>query len=178
MRAALPLLAGVALLTACAPESRPVTQSAPSVSYRINGNDVSQANANASRYCQQYGSAARLQGIQPSSSGNVAVFTCAGGTAAGTAVAPAPAYASPGYAQPGYAEPGYAQPGYGQPAYGQPGYGQPGYPQSGYAQPGYAAPSSGTTMAPPVACADPLHQDRPGGSDYHGPPVPECPPSR
>ncbi len=26
----------------------------------------------------------------------------------------------------------------------------------------------------PVKCADPLHQDRPGGSDYHGPPVPGC----
>lgn len=26
-----------------------------------------------------------------------------------------------------------------------------------------------------VLCADPLHQDRPGGSDYHGPPVPGCP---
>jgi hypothetical protein len=26
-----------------------------------------------------------------------------------------------------------------------------------------------------VLCADPLHQDRPGGSDYHGPPVAGCP---
>ncbi|HKT17543.1 MAG TPA: hypothetical protein VJR47_05845 [Stellaceae bacterium] len=26
----------------------------------------------------------------------------------------------------------------------------------------------------PIKCADPLHQDRPGGSDYHGPPVPGC----
>jgi hypothetical protein len=26
-----------------------------------------------------------------------------------------------------------------------------------------------------VQCADSLHQDRPGGSDYHGPPVPGCP---
>ena len=25
-------------------------------------------------------------------------------------------------------------------------------------------------------CADALHQDRPGGSDYHGPPVAGCPP--
>ena len=160
MRVALPLLAGVALLVACAPESRPVSQSAPSVSYRINGNDTSQANANAARYCQQYGGTAQLQGIQQSSSGNVAVFTCSGGavsgTTAGTGVAPAPAYAAPGYAQPG-----------------QPGYAQPGYAQPGYAQPGY-----GTTVAPPVQCADFLHQDRPGGSDYHGPPVPECPPSR
>jgi hypothetical protein len=30
--------------------------------------------------------------------------------------------------------------------------------------------------APPavVRCADPLHQNRPGGSDYKGPPVPGC----
>jgi hypothetical protein len=26
-----------------------------------------------------------------------------------------------------------------------------------------------------VACADTLHQNRPGGSDYHGPPVAGCP---
>lgn len=26
-----------------------------------------------------------------------------------------------------------------------------------------------------VLCADPLHQNRPGGTDYHGPPVPACP---
>ena len=27
-----------------------------------------------------------------------------------------------------------------------------------------------------VQCADPFHQDRPGGSDYSGIPVPQCPP--
>jgi hypothetical protein len=27
-----------------------------------------------------------------------------------------------------------------------------------------------------VLCADPLHQNRPGGSDYHGPPVAGCRP--
>ncbi|HZS83960.1 MAG TPA: hypothetical protein VFA50_13880 [Stellaceae bacterium] len=32
----------------------------------------------------------------------------------------------------------------------------------------------GSSVAP-VPCADFLHQDRPGGSDYHGPPVPGCP---
>jgi hypothetical protein len=26
-----------------------------------------------------------------------------------------------------------------------------------------------------VQCADPLHQNRPGGTDYHGPAVPGCP---
>ncbi|HKW52306.1 MAG TPA: hypothetical protein VJO12_01335, partial [Stellaceae bacterium] len=53
------------------------------------------------------------------------------------------------------------------PAYGA----QPGAPSPGYAQqPGYGA------TLPPVQCADPLHQDRPGGTDYYGPPVAECPP--
>ena len=31
----------------------------------------------------------------------------------------------------------------------------------------------GSTLAP-EGCADMLHQDRPGGSDYQGPPVPGC----
>jgi len=31
---------------------------------------------------------------------------------------------------------------------------------------------------PQVPCADWLHQDRPGGSDYHGPPVAGCPAGR
>ena len=61
---------------------------------------------------------------------------------------------------------------------------------------GKAAPAVTTKPAPPkataptatqpkvakakpavaVQCADPLHQDRPGGSDYRGPPVPGCKP--
>src|SRR5260221_135998 len=106
--AALPLLGALGVLAACAHESRPVSQSAPTVSYRIAGNDVSQANANAARYCQQYGASPQLQGIQQGPSGNVAVYSCAGaaGSTAGTPVAPA--YAAPGYAQPGYTQPGYA----------------------------------------------------------------------
>ena len=40
-----------------------------------------------------------------------------------------------------------------------------------------AAGHTTTARATPhhVLCADPLHQDRPGGSDYHGPPVAGCP---
>ena len=155
--AAFPMLAAIGVLAACANDSRPVSQSAPTVSYRIPANnDVSQANANAARYCQQYGAGPQLQGIQQGPSGNIAVYSCAGapGSAAGT-IAPPPTYAAPGYAQPA-----------------QPGYAQPGYPPSGYAQPGYGA------TVPPVQCADPLHQNLPGGTDYQGPPVPECPPRR
>ena len=45
------------------------------------------------------------------------------------------------------------------------------------------APLAGSTVAPGpptpltagVQCADALHQDRPGGADYHGPPVVGCP---
>ena len=145
--AALPLLAAIALLAGCATDSRPVSQSAPSVSYRIPANnDVSQANANAARYCEQYSTGAQLQNVQAGPSGNIAVYSCTGapGAVAGSIAAPP---AGP-YAQPGYPSPGYA-------------------PQPGY----------GTTL-PPVQCADPLHQDRPGGTDYYGPPVPECPPRR
>jgi len=48
--------------------------------------------------------------------------------------------------------------------------------------PGAAAGSTqppGTVGPPtalaPVQCADALHQDRPGGTDYYGPPVAGCP---
>jgi hypothetical protein len=47
----------------------------------------------------------------------------------------------------------------------------------------YGAPPPPYTAAAPnapmpgqvVRCADPLHQGLPGGTDYHGPPVPGCP---
>lgn len=42
----------------------------------------------------------------------------------------------------------------------------------------YAAPGAPTALAPTTQCADMLHQDRPGGTDYKGPPVPGCPPTR
>jgi hypothetical protein len=32
----------------------------------------------------------------------------------------------------------------------------------------------GSSIAPAAKCADALHQSRPGGSDYHGRPVPGC----
>src|SRR5690349_19617090 len=37
---------------------------------------------------------------------------------------------------------------------------------------------SGSTVPPAALCADMMHQDRPGGTDYFGPPVPGCPPRR
>src|SRR3981189_807365 len=39
-----------------------------------------------------------------------------------------------------------------------------------------AAPYNNAPMPGQVVrCADPLHQGLPGGTDYHGPPVPGCP---
>ncbi len=37
------------------------------------------------------------------------------------------------------------------------------------------AASAGKRQAPARQCADALHQNRPGGSDYRGPPVAGCP---
>jgi CelD/BcsL family acetyltransferase involved in cellulose biosynthesis len=38
-----------------------------------------------------------------------------------------------------------------------------------------AAPAPQQKRVPAPQCADALHQNRPGGSDYHGPPVAGCP---
>jgi hypothetical protein len=126
MRFIFPLLA-CALLAACG-GSREVTATPPTVSYQVRGNDVSQTNVQAQNYCARYSRAAVFQGVQASSSGNVAVYSCDGPAAS----------AAP-------------------------------------------APLARSTVGPPtplnagVQCADALHQDRPGGTDYHGPPVVGCP---
>jgi hypothetical protein len=41
----------------------------------------------------------------------------------------------------------------------------------------YAAAPYGNNAAPvaTIRCADPMHQDLPGGTDYRGPPVYGCP---
>ena len=77
MRIALAPLALLATLAAC---SNPPQYSAapPAVSYPVTGHDVGQAGVAAERYCQQYGSSARFQGIQTTSTGNVAVYSCSG----------------------------------------------------------------------------------------------------
>ena len=128
MRPLFPLLIGLAALGACTNEPSRVSATPPSVSYRVNGNDISQANLSANEYCQRYGSGAQYQGLQPTSSGNVAVYNCGGPAAvSGSSVAPDP----------------YAN----------------------------------GTVPPADACASFLHQDRPGGSDYQGPPTTGCPSS-
>jgi hypothetical protein len=133
-------LAGLSALGACVPDTPPVSAATPpTVSYRVSGTDISQANVSAVQYCGRYGTAPQYQGLQATSSGNVALYSCSGVPVAtsGSSVPP-PAYAAP-------------------PAYSPP------------SDPPYAAP------APFERCADQFHQDRPGGTDYYGPPLPGCP---
>jgi hypothetical protein len=66
----------LALLLAACTSPPEVSSSPPAVSYQVTGNDLGQAGANAQRYCQQYGTSARFQGIQATTTGNVAVYTC------------------------------------------------------------------------------------------------------
>lgn len=126
MRQALLVLVGLVGLAGCSYGDRnQVNATPPSVSYRIAGNDISQANVSAQQYCQRYSKGAQFQGLQSTPSGNVAAYTCAGPmvTVNGSSVPPP------------YSE-------------------------------------------PQVECATPMHQDRPGGTDYNGPPVAGCPPTR
>jgi hypothetical protein len=88
MRTALPMIAVLGLFAACANEPREVSATAPSVSYQVTGNDLSHSNASAARYCQQYGAAARLQGVQPSGSGSVTTYACDGAASSNASTTP------------------------------------------------------------------------------------------
>jgi hypothetical protein len=142
MHRAIVLIAGLAALAGCSAadhnrvSSTPPTP--PTVTYRVVGNDISQANVSAAQYCQRYGTGAQYQGLQPSPSGNVALYTCNG-----------PPVATSGSSAAPY---------------------NPQYNSQYNSQ--YNAPYG---AAPIAQCADAMHQDRPGGSDYYGPPVPGCP---
>jgi len=133
MRITLPLLATCAALAACG-GPREVTSTPPTVSYQVTGNDIAQTNVAAQNYCARYGRSALFEGVQPSPSGNVAVYSCNG---TGVSEGPPPQLSG-----------------------------------------STVAPGPPTPLTAGVQCADALHQDRPGGSDYHGPPVVGCPPSR
>jgi hypothetical protein len=50
-------------------------------------------------------------------------------------------------------------------------------PVAGAAPYPYADGGVAGGTVPVVRCADPFHQNLPGGSDYHGPTVPGCPPT-
>ncbi len=75
MRASLSLLALLGLLAACTGPQQ-ISASPPSVSYRVAGADVSQANLSAAQYCRQYGLVPQLEGVAPSGGGSVASYTC------------------------------------------------------------------------------------------------------
>ena len=49
------------------------------------------------------------------------------------------------------------------------------YARRSYAADQRASGGASGRAAPHPKCADFFHQDRPGGSDYHGPPVAGCP---
>ncbi len=125
MRTVLLVLAGLGALAACSPaEQNRVSATPPlppTVSYRVPGTDITQANASAAAYCQRYGTGPEYRGLQTTPTGNVATYSCDG--------------------------PAVAQ--------------------------------SGSTAAPPPpgGCADAMHENLPGGTDYHGPPVAGCPPT-
>lgn len=68
------LLSGTGLLAACGPSQ--VSATPPTVSYRVTGNDVAQAGANAQQYCSRFGTSAQFQGFQQTPSGNTAVYAC------------------------------------------------------------------------------------------------------
>jgi len=140
------LMAACTLVGCAETASQQVAASPPTVSYRVAGANLSQANADAGRYCGQYGMAAQLNGTPPDGGGAVANYSCVGGTSGAV-------YGSNGY----YAPSTYQTPVTQYPTYSQ--------------APTYNPPIYGSS----VQCADALHQNRPGGSDYSGPPVAGCP---
>ena len=147
------LLALGALAGCGASGPRQVSAAPPTVSYRVPANDVSQANISAANYCRQYNMGFQLQGVQQQGSESIAYYTCAGTPMASTA----PVYTNPGYSS------------------GQVYSSGPTYSTGSQAYATPVAPQVYATPVEPAQCADFFHQDRPGGSDYKGPPVPGCP---
>lgn len=81
-------LAGAA--AGCTTQPDAVSATPPTVSYRVNGNDISSANTQAADYCQRYNMAPQLQGVRNDGGGNLAHYTCVAG--AGTTAYPSSAY--------------------------------------------------------------------------------------
>jgi hypothetical protein len=77
MRLAFPLLASLGLLAACNASPPQVAASPPSVSYQVTGSDVGQAGVKAQHYCEQFGRSAQFEGVQTTSSGDLATYNCA-----------------------------------------------------------------------------------------------------
>ena len=72
---ALALMLVLGALAACTGPSQ-VAATPPTVSYRVTGNDVAQSGVNAQQHCAQFGRNARFEGVQPTASGNIAVYSC------------------------------------------------------------------------------------------------------
>jgi hypothetical protein len=75
MRAIPVLFALGATLAACMGPSE-VASTPPGVSYRVTGENITDANLRADRYCQQYGRRAVLDGVNPSGSDRIAIYSC------------------------------------------------------------------------------------------------------
>lgn len=75
MRTTGAILAMLATLVACTGPTE-VASSPPGVSYRVTGDNVSDANLRADRYCQQYSKRAVLDGINQSGSDRIAAYSC------------------------------------------------------------------------------------------------------
>ncbi len=140
MRAVISLLIAGAALAACASEPNQENAALPSVSYPVSGNDVAPTGPRARAYCQQFGRAPQFQGVQSTSDGKVAVYTCDGIANSGAALMP-PAMSGSTVA----------------PA-----------PPLTTATPGATpfTPGAPTPLAPTVQCAGDLHQTRPPAGAY------------
>lgn len=70
------LLVAAVLLAGCEGQPKIVGAAPPGISYRVEGNNIDDANQRASTYCQQYGKHAELQTVNHSEAGNIAVYDC------------------------------------------------------------------------------------------------------
>jgi uncharacterized lipoprotein YajG len=76
MHQVLSLVVAAALIAGCAGEPRVVNATPPGVSFRYSGDNATDANIRADRYCAQYGKRARLAGVQRGASENIAAYEC------------------------------------------------------------------------------------------------------
>jgi hypothetical protein len=68
-------LVAAALIAGCASQQSE-TSAPPGISYRVSTGDMRNADERASKYCQQYGRRAQLQGVNHDNGDNIAVYNC------------------------------------------------------------------------------------------------------
>ena len=76
MRTLLLVLAACVVLAACSQAPQQIKSSPPTVTHKVTGNDVSEANAKAQNFCARYNTHALFEGVQATSWGKVAVYRC------------------------------------------------------------------------------------------------------